>query len=136
MSFGDWSDFTPENIKSYSEAKLLYAMTLNKGGVYDAWAMNELQRRHFAHLSNLIGNLAEINDKSAQEVKRLVESSLTIEKLTKRLVQLTKRLVFLTVALSFLTLVLVVDVAIKFQHEYFSPPPPLTAPQTPTPTPR
>jgi hypothetical protein len=143
MSFGDWSCFTPETIKTYSEAKLLYAMQLNRGGVYDAWARAEIQRRQSTEISTLLAALetatkqvhqetvilARISENSALEVRRLVVSSLTIEKLTKWLVGLT-------VVLGILTLVLVVDVGIKFHHEYLAPLPPPTAPQTPTHPPR
>lgn len=143
MSFGDWSSFTPENIKAYSETKLLYAMELNRGGVYETWARTELQRRQSAEINALLTTLetatkqvhqeivilAGISENSALEVRRLVASSLTIEKLTKWLVGLT-------VVLGILTLVLVVDVGIKFHHEYLAPLPPPTAPQTPTRPPR
>jgi hypothetical protein len=70
-----------------------------------------------------VATLTRISEQSTLEVKRLVVSSLTIEKLTKWLVGLT-------VVLGILTLVLVTDVGIKFSHEYLSPPPQLTAPQT------
>jgi hypothetical protein len=73
--------------------------------------------------------LAHINQESKVELRRLVDSSLVIERLTKWLVGLT-------VVLGFLTLVLVLDVGNKFRQEYFSEPPRLTAPQTPTLPPR
>jgi hypothetical protein len=50
---------------------------------------------------------------------------------SKSLEQLTRRLIWLTVVLSILTLVLVVDVANKLKEEYLSEHLQLTAPQTP-----
>ena len=138
MAFGDWRDATPDKMREWSDAKLYLCMEL--GGLqYEPRARSELGRRQAAEIARLLAtlevatnrvhqettNLARIGETSAIEVKRLVTSSLVIERLTKWLVGLT-------VVLSILTLVLVMDVAVKFTHDYFSPLPQLTTPQTPT----
>ena len=83
-----------------------------------------LESRLLTKISDGTKELAQINDESKVQILRLVKSSLIIESLTKWLVGLT-------VVLAFLTLALVVDVGIKFQHEYYSRLPQLSVPQTP-----
>ena len=150
MSFGDWSNITPETMRSYSEEKLLLAMQYNAGGARDRWAQTELSRRQSETLGRLLSSasqliasletatnrvhegvaaLAIISEQSKVEVKRLVVSSLTVERLTKRLV-------WLTVVLAVLTSALVLDVGNKFRQEYFSELPPPSAPRSPIPPPR
>src|SRR5438552_1404863 len=82
MSFGDWHDVTPEAMKTYSEEKLLLAMRLNQGGVYDTWARVELQRRQMLALH-------EATRTVHQEVVRLSDSSMTLQRLTSTLVEET-----------------------------------------------
>jgi hypothetical protein len=96
LSFGDWSTVTPEAMRTYSETKLHAAMTVNRGGVFDAWARHELERRRDERLSDLLDRLKEATDKVYKEVAILNSSSDRLEKLTKTLKNLTWALIFLT----------------------------------------
>jgi len=68
-----------------------------------------------------------------QQLADLVTSSRNLESSSTRVEALTRWLIVLTIVLGFLTLLLVLDVANKFRQEYFSGPPPLSAPQAPAP---
>lgn len=96
---------------------------------YDPLVKAVLEGRLLTEIAKGTDNLALINQQSTVEIKHLVASSLTVEKLTKWLVGLT-------VVLGALTLLLVLDVANRVRQEYFSPVPQLTAPQEPTLPPR
>ena len=82
MSFGNWADFTPENIRTYSEEKLLLAMKLSAGNIYDAWARAELERRRSLALQEATGEMH-------RQVTLLAQSSTRLEHLTTALVQET-----------------------------------------------
>jgi hypothetical protein len=85
----------------------------------------EIEGRLLTNIAEGTRELARINEESKVELKRLVDSSLVIERLTKRLV-------LMTVVLGLLTLALALDVVNKFRLEYFSPLPLPSAPQTPS----
>lgn len=70
-----------------------------------------LENRLLTKISQETKQLTRINEESKLELKRLVDSSLVIEGLTRWLVGLT-------VALGILTLFLVLDVGNKFRLEY------------------
>ena len=91
MSFGDWSGVTPHSMKSYSEAKLHYAMEQNRGGVYDAWARAELSRRQNERLGELIKTLREATSQVQTEVVTLGKSSANLESLTGKLIGETEK---------------------------------------------
>ena len=118
MSFGNWADFTPENIKTYSEDKLLLAQKLNQGGIYDTWAREELARRRMlalhdatkmvsdavavltnssTQLQGLTTNLVDETTKVHREVALLTDSSERLERLTMVLRNLTWVLIILAV---------------------------------------
>src|SRR4051794_26329439 len=86
MSFGNWEDFTPEKIKSFSEAKLQYAIQLNQGGFRGAWAMAELARRRDDRIASLINSLQDATRDVQSEVVGLRESSGKLEDPTKTLI--------------------------------------------------
>jgi hypothetical protein len=79
---GNW-DFTPEDMKTFSEAKLYHVMRLNAAGAFDAWARAELARRQ--------------NESISREVAILSSSSQRLETATNRLIFLTWVLIGVTV---------------------------------------
>ena len=110
-----------------------------------------------SRLETLTSALIETSRDSHKQIMALNESSTKLEGLTATLItetgnvrsqvvvltasshnieRLTTWIIWLTVVLGILTLILVLDVANKFRQEYFSEPPRLTAPQTPTLPPR
>jgi len=123
-----------EAIKKMDDDALLIAYAFGTAtypniDVYDPLVRAVLEGRLLTKIAEGTERLALINEQSTIEVKRLVASSLTIERLTKWLVGLT-------VVLGVLTLVLALDVGNKVRKEYFSPTPLVTAPQTPSLPPR
>jgi len=96
LSVGDWKEATPEAMKTFSEAKLLFVMKENAGGAFDTWARAELARRRDERLSELISSLTDATNKVHQEVAILNSSSGKLEGLTRRLNGLTWVLIILT----------------------------------------
>ena len=124
----------PEQFKKMSVDELMDVVRKSSriGLTSGQQALDELNYRfalmQSSELSTLdvdVKALGQTSQQMADSVKQLVVSSLTIEKLTKWLVGLT-------VVLGVLTLALVMDVTVRFTHEYFSPLPQLSAPQRPT----
>jgi hypothetical protein len=93
---------------------------------YDPLVKAVIEGRLLTKIAAGTERLAAINERSTFEVKRLVGSSLRIERLTKWLVGLT-------FVLAILTLVLCVDVSNRLMKEYYSQPPPPSAPRMPLP---
>lgn len=87
FSLPPWEQITPEAMKKYTEAKLLYVMALSPGRPHDAWARAELATRQ--------------NERISREVAILSTSS-------ERLEGLTKWLLILALVLTALTFPLVV----------------------------
>jgi hypothetical protein len=122
-AFGNWGDATPENMRTWPEEDLHAAMVQNHGGVYDAWARAEIERRHMVALQNA-------TEQVRQEVARLTASSTTLETLTTTLKNLTWALMFLTILAAILSAIVPVGVEIwKAEHEAITAPPP-PAPST------
>jgi len=93
---------------------------------YDPLVKAVIEGRLLTKIAGGTERLAVINEQSTLEVKRLVDSSLRIERLTKWLVGLT-------IVLAILTLILCMDVGNRLMKEYYSEPPPPSAPRTPPP---
>ena len=81
LSIGNW-EFTPEDMKTFSEAKLHYVMVQNRSGNYGSWAMAELARRQNERISKLIESLSSSSD-------RLEGLTNTLKNLTWVLIVLT-----------------------------------------------
>jgi hypothetical protein len=90
MEIPDWHAITPEAMRSFSEDDLLDIMSKNPGGVYDAWAKAELERRQ-------ILSLREATQEVHEQVASLTASSTKLEGLTTTLKNLTWALIFLTI---------------------------------------
>jgi len=125
---------SPADFQKLSEAELMrFVRNENRAGIgLGQRALDELNYRFAVMQSSSLSALdidvkalGQTSQQMAGSVKELLVSSRTIEGLTKWLVALT-------VVLGILTLVLVIDVGIKFSHEYYSPPPQLSEPQTPS----
>ena len=83
FSVGSWeNEVSPEQMLSFSEAKLRWVQKASGGRHYDVWAGAELARRRDEHLSELIKSLSSSSDR--------------LERLTKTLRNLTWVLIVLT----------------------------------------
>jgi hypothetical protein len=59
MQIGDWSTINPEMMRGLSEDDLHFIMAQNRGGDYDKWASNELNRRRILELQSISISLLE-----------------------------------------------------------------------------
>jgi hypothetical protein len=91
-----WENASPEQMKSFTESKLLWVMRARQGTSYDLWARAELERRGDDRLAGLITSLTDATNKVHQEVAILNSSSDRLEGLTRRLNRLTWVLIILT----------------------------------------
>ena len=83
LSIRSWeNEASPEQMKSFSEAKLLWVRKARQATVWDVWAGAELERRRDEHLSELVKSLSSSSDR--------------LERLTKTLRNLTWVLIVLT----------------------------------------
>ena len=146
MSFGNWADFTPDNIRTYSEEKLYYAIKISQGTIYDTYARGELQRRQMVSLQEatitvhkevallsesskllhgLTSTLVEETTRVHREVALLTDSSEKLERLTATLKNLTWALIVLTILGFIIAGGVPIGIEIwKANHETISPPRP------------
>jgi len=149
LRLGDWSEAIPEKMKRWTVNKLHFAQVQNKGGSYDYWATNELNRRQAKELADLItiltrtsqltteavigltgavNTLTEFTDVHIKVSHEVLSGTTQIAKSSHKLEWLTGWLIGLTVVLGLLTVVLVGDVVLKYWPERHLQ---LTAPQAP-----
>jgi hypothetical protein len=97
MNIPDWNLITPEAMRTYPEADLHFIMKQNQGGVYDAWAGAELQRRRDEALTEVVHSLREATHQVHQEVAILNSSSDRMERHTITLKNFTIALIVFAV---------------------------------------
>jgi hypothetical protein len=135
-ALGDWSDATPDNMRTWPEDKLLFAMRENRGGVYDGWARAELTRRQNEQLGDLIGRLTQATDTVAGGVEGLKHEVSVLTSSSDRLETLTKKLNCLTIILVVLTIcAVIVPIGIEIYHAKYEdkkPTPPIVVVASPT----